>query len=139
MHNWGQTSLKIAIEEWRMFVSYGTEYLTERGYYFTCDFIELFENVIFGADTITIKYTFDRDNTREEIMVYDMIQNYIQDMMEEDERFDLFGAAIISDEIDDAWECGGIDDAPFVVCEVDPNAGWKDKVIFKDKLMIIID
>lgn len=139
MYNWGQTSLKIANEEWRMFKKFGTEYLNERGYSFDCDFIELFENVIFGTDTITIKDTFERDNSREEIMVSDMIQQYIQDMMDEDERFDLFGAAIVSDDIDDIREVGGIDDAPFVVCEVDPNAGWKDKVIRKDKLMIIID
>jgi hypothetical protein len=139
MYNWGQTSLKVANEEWRMFKKYGTEYLNERGYDFDCEFIELFENVIFGSDTITVKYTFDRDNTREEIMVYDMMQNYIQDTLDDDERFELIGAAIIGDEIDDAREVGGIDDAPFVVCEVDPNAGWKSKVIYKDKLMIIID
>lgn len=139
MYNWGQTSLKVANEEWRMFKKYGTEYLNERGYDFDCEFIELFEDVIFGYDTITVKYTYDRDRTIEEIMVYDMIQNYIQDMMDEDERFDLFGAAIVSDDIDDIREVGGIDDAPFVVCEVDPNAGWKDKVIYNDKLMIIID
>ena len=139
MYNWGCTSLKIAVEEWRMFVRFGTEYLHERGYYFNCDFIELFENVIFGSDTITIKCVFDRDETRESMMVYDMVQDYIDDTLDDDERYELIGAARVTDDIDDVWECGGIDDAPFVVCETDPNAGWRDKVIYKDKLMIIID
>lgn len=137
MYNWGQTILKIDIEEYRSFKEYGLRFLNNRGINFDCDFSELFENISYGPDNIIFKSSFDRDENPTTNAVFDMIQNYIDDMMSEDERYDYFGAATITDNIDDTCECGGIDDAPFINMEIDHNT--YDVINCHNKLNIIID
>jgi hypothetical protein len=137
---YGKSVLKLDLELWSEFKNYVKDYIERRDLDYDGEIEDLYDYLIFDTNTITID-NFIRPEEKSEVenLAHKALYNFVDGLIDDDDKYDLFGFASYTDDDYDYDEFGTIDDAPFFTRDIDANTNKKSKYINKDKLKIIID
>lgn len=137
---YGKSVLKLDLELWSEFKNYVKDYIERRDLDYDGEIEDLYDYLIFDTNTITID-NFIRPEEKSEVenLAHKALYNFADGLIDDDDKYELFGFASYTDDECDYDEFGSIDDAPFFTRDIDANINKKSKYINKDKLKIIIE
>ena len=136
------TTIKMTFKEYNKFLKHCKDNITEddkRLYNISSDeldneeFIDkLFPNFEMDSSSISINESHKYGSGAQRL-----IDSYIKDVTDDEERYDEIGYVSMGDEIGDIEFGGCIDDAPFI--SIDSNMNFNNKILKPGVLKIIID
>lgn len=137
---YGKSVLKMNLDLWSEFKNHTKEYIKNHNLDYEGEIEDLYDYLIFDKNTITID-NFIRPEKKSEVemVAHEALYNFADELIDDENKYDLFGFASYTDDDYDYDEFGSIDDAPFFTRDIEANTNKDSKYINKDKLKIIID